>query len=166
MSDGDKPSKSDMKGGFWTTLPGILAQLAILIGAITALIGALSQAGLIKTASSSPFSARLLTNYAQSLTNRDFVSLKKIYPKGDEDTQRKWLQGTSKNSPIATVQVAGQPERIIDSEDEVTLRATMQYCRQGQSGSTDIKNYTFVQNEGAWQLDSMSAPEDVTEIQC
>jgi hypothetical protein len=172
MSDATN-SKSDMKGGFWTTLPGILSQLAILIPTITGLIMALNQTGLFKTVSlpfkpsikSSSFSTRLLTDYARSLTDREFATLGRIYPKGNEDMQKKWLEGTSKDSRIVTVQVVGQPERS-DSENEVTLRATMQYCRYDQSGSTDIKNYTFVKNQGTWQLDSMTAPEKVKNIHC
>lgn len=54
MSDSDKPNNSDAKGGFWTTLPGVLTALSGLIVAITGLIVGLSQAGLIKITSTSP----------------------------------------------------------------------------------------------------------------
>jgi len=108
----------------------------------------------------------LLNEYARSLTDRDFVVLGKIYPRGNEARQREWLEGVNGKAPIDTVQVVGQPARIANSENAVTLRANMQYCRKDRSGSTDIKNYTFTQKDGMWQLESMSAAENVTPIQC
>ncbi|MDX2253933.1 MAG: SPOR domain-containing protein [Pseudanabaenaceae cyanobacterium bins.39] len=48
MGDNDKSNGSDAKGGFWTTLPGILTGLSGLVVAITGLIAALSEVGLIK----------------------------------------------------------------------------------------------------------------------
>ena len=108
----------------------------------------------------------LLNEYARSLSDRDFVVLGKIYPRGNEARQRDWLEGTNGKAPIDTVQVLGQPARIANSENAVTLRANMQYCREDSSGSTDIKNYAFTQKDGVWLLESMSAAENVTPIQC
>lgn len=47
MNNDDKSSGSDNKGGFWTTLPGIITGLSGLIAAITGLIVALQGAGII-----------------------------------------------------------------------------------------------------------------------
>lgn len=44
---GPKKSESEPAKSFWTTLPGILAQSAVVIGALTALIVALNNAGII-----------------------------------------------------------------------------------------------------------------------
>ena len=78
------------------------------------------------------------------------------------------MQGTDGKAPILTVQVVGQPQRIMTSDNgqEVVLRATLQYCREDRSGSTDIKNYIFVRNQEIWHLDGMTAPEEVTPIRC
>ncbi len=103
----------------------------------------------------------LLNLYAYSLTNRDFSTLEKMYPKIDKDNQKRWLKGIPpdtkkpKKSPIAGLQVVDDPQRIVN-ETKVVLRATMKYCREDGTGSTDIKNYTFTQNQGMWQLDSMT----------
>lgn len=115
-----------------------------------------------------PSPERLLNLYAYSLTNRDFSTLEKIYPKIDKDNQKRWLQGIStipSKSPIASLQVVGQPQRTLN-ETKVVLRATMKYCRKNGSASTDLKNYTFTQNQGIWQLDSITQPENIKFIRC
>lgn len=111
---------------------------------------------------------RSLNLYTQSLTNRDFSELGRIYPSGNQNSILQWLQGAGSKAPILTVQVVGQPQRIMTSADgqEIVLRATLQYCREDRSGSTDIKNYTFVKNQEIWHLDSRTAPEEVTPIRC
>jgi hypothetical protein len=54
MDNNDK-SASQSTGGFWTTLPGVLTGIAGVIGAITALILGLKEAGIIgQTPSPSP----------------------------------------------------------------------------------------------------------------
>ena len=50
MDNNDK-AISQKRGGFWTTLPGVLTGVAGVIGAITALIVGLSEAGLIGSTS-------------------------------------------------------------------------------------------------------------------
>lgn len=66
MSDADKPSGSDAKGGFWTTVPGILTGLSSLIVAITGLLVALRGANLINPSpnSSSSFPPSPATTFS------------------------------------------------------------------------------------------------------
>lgn len=110
----------------------------------------------------------LLGQYATSLSERDFETVKEIFPKIDEDQSIEWLQGVkSKKSPIDFIQVVGSSERTPDSsENAVTLRAKMRYCREDRSGSTDVKNYTFIKKERQWHMTSRTAPENVKPIQC
>jgi len=117
------------------------------------------------TAAFSP--ERSLNIYAQSLTNRDYGKLRDIFPNGNEATQRAWLEGTNEEPRITVVQVFEDTERLPSSETGVVvLRATMMYCRADRSGSTDVKNYTFFQNQGLWKLESSTRPKDHTSIQC
>lgn len=113
---------------------------------------------------------QLLISYTQSLTNRDFSRLAEIYPKGRKEEQQSWLQGENRKAPIISIQVVNQPRKILTSSDgaEIVLRATLQYCRQDGNGSIDTKNYTFVQNQGTWKLDSVTRPkpEDIVTIRC
>ncbi|NES24281.1 MAG: hypothetical protein F6K41_36550 [Symploca sp. SIO3E6] len=123
----------------------------------------------INKPSSSP--ERVLKSYVRSMTDRDFTEVSRISPKADIAYVKRWLQGTStkpQKIPISRIEVVGEPKRISTyaNEAELVLRAKLQYCREDGSGSTDIKNYTFIQNQGMWQLDSMTAPEDVTLIRC
>lgn len=187
MNDKNESSKQN-QAGFWNTLPGVLTALGTAIGAVTGLVVALNQAGLIGSSSEngtdkpdngSPSTVnevstqqtqvspeRLLNEYALSLANRDFESLMEIYPTINETGERDWLEGRNGKPPIESIQLVGQPRRIIDAESEVVLRAKMQYCRQDANGSTDIKNYTFLNNSGVWKLNTRSAPEEVDFIQC
>jgi ARC6-like, IMS domain len=48
MSDTDKPNNLEKKSGFWSTLPGILSGVTALIIAITGLITALNEVGILK----------------------------------------------------------------------------------------------------------------------
>ncbi|MEB3209858.1 MAG: hypothetical protein VKL39_00820 [Leptolyngbyaceae bacterium] len=184
MNDNNESSKQNQVG-FWSTLPGVLTALGTLVVAVTGLVAALNQAGLIgnngpgtpdtneppvaevdlpQQTQNSP--EHLLNEYALGLTNRDFVSLIEIYPTLNETGERDWLEGRNGKLPIETIQLVGQARRIVDSESEVVLRARMQYCREDGSGSTDIKNYTFLNSSGAWELATRSAPEEVTSIRC
>lgn len=173
---------------FWNTLPGFLKALAAAIGAVTGLVIALNQVGLIGSSSGNGTNIpdadklsivdkgstqqaqvspeRLLNEYALSLTNRDFVSLMEIYPTINETEERDWLEGRNSKPPIETIQLVGQPTRILNSESEVVLRAKMQYCRQDDNGSTDVKNYTFLNKSGVWKLHTRSAAEEVKLIRC
>lgn len=193
MGKDDEVDERDAKSGFWSTLPGFVVKLTAFCVAMTGLITALAPylpsdpkpspppppiipipnkpdaklSESIPQQITSPASPELLlNNYARTLTEKDFIGLKEIYPRVNEIGLTEWLQGTNGKAPIATIQVVGLSKRIVDSEDEVTLRATMQYCRKDRKGSRDIKNYTFTQKNRVWQLDSISAAENVTPIQC
>lgn len=111
---------------------------------------------------------RSLNVYAKSLSNRNFEELAKIYPEGDKTVQRAWLESTNEESRITTVQVlAGETELLPSPANGVAvLRATMRYCRDNGDDSTDTKNYTFVQNQGLWQLESFTGAENVKPTQC
>ena len=93
MDNNDK-SDGQTSGGFWTTLPGILTGIAGVIGAITALILGLKEAGLIgakdppisptnsptpTSISPTPSPEGSASNYLITLSNGNLISLEQLY---------------------------------------------------------------------------------------
>jgi GUN4-like len=89
MDNNDK-SDSQKSGGFWTTLPGILTGIAGVIGAITALVLGLKEAGLINPKNpvpsptvsvnvSAPTRDGSASNYLITLSNGNLISLEQLY---------------------------------------------------------------------------------------
>jgi GUN4-like len=115
--DNDNNDKSDSQrsGGFWTTLPGILTGIAGVIGAITALVLGLKEAGVIglKNPIPSPTTSIFPTpkpegsasNYLITLSNGNLISLEQLYLY----LQKQDFQSADKATEILLFKIANFP---------------------------------------------------------
>jgi len=112
----------------------------------------------------------LLDEYVAGLSARDFDTVERIFPSLDPDQTQTWLEGGAQGkAPIQTIQRVGPVETTADAEQpdsKMTVRATLRYCRDDRTGSTDVKDYIFVKEGTQWYLHSQTAPEQVTPTRC
>jgi hypothetical protein len=107
-----------------------------------------------------------LERYANMLTNRNWVELKTIYPDINQDKTIDWLEGSGNKSPIKSISLVEIIQEEKNSNGEILLKTKMRYCHIDDTGSEEIKEYTFIQKDSQWIIISITAPTPVKTIKC